>query len=227
MQAKILVVDDEEMICDLVARNLAPYDYKIDIAHSVKDAIDLLQTTDYDIVIADKNMPDSDDDKEGGMNLLRYAKRNLPATEVIMMTGYATIETAVEAMKLGAFDYLAKPFAISDLKDKIDRIMEYRNFINSENTLQIYKTLHKELLSLLQNRDNLPDDDLHDLLKAVGKRIDHLFGAQKEWERIIHIQSEGLQNIAEHAEKLKELIPETNSAYPLVEKICEESKKRI
>jgi len=145
----------------------------------------------------------------------------------IMTLWYATVETAVEAMKLGAFDYLTKPFAISDLKEKIDRIMEYRNFINSENTLQIYKTLHKELLSLLQNQDNLPDDKLHDLLKAAGKRIDHLFGAQKEWERIIHIQSEGLQNISEYAEKLKELIPQTNPAYPLVEKICEESKKRI
>lgn len=227
MQAKLLVVDDEEMICDLVAQNLAPYDYGIDRAHSVQEAIALLRKTDYDIVIADKNMPASDDGEEGGMSLLRYVKRNLPNTEVIMMTGYATIETAVEAMKLGAFDYLVKPFAISELKEKIDRIMDYKNFITSENTVQIYKTLHIELLSLLQNRDNLPDDELHELLKAVGKRIDHVFGAQKEWEKIIRIQSENLHNIAAWAEQLKELIPQSDPAYRLVERISAESKKRI
>jgi len=54
MQAKALVVDDDVMICDLVARNLTPYDYRIDIAHSVQGAIDLLQTTDYDIVVCNR-----------------------------------------------------------------------------------------------------------------------------------------------------------------------------
>ena len=64
-------------------------------------------------------------------------------------------------------------------------------------------------------------------VKNLGKRIDHLFGAQKEWERIIQIQSESLQNIAEYAERLKEVISQTGPARPLLEKICVEAKKRI
>ena len=130
-------------------------------------------------------------------------------------------------MKLGVFDYLTKPFAVSDLKEKIDRVLEYRRFISSENTLQIYKTLHKELLLVLENRDNLPDDELHNVLKSIGRRIDNLFGSQKEWEKIIRIQSEALENISKYADKLIRLIPQTDLSYSLVEKIREESRKRI
>jgi len=161
------------------------------------------------------------------MNLLRYSRKAFPRTEVIMMTGYSSVETAIEAMKLGAFDYLTKPFSLEDLREKVDRIMNYRSFLNSENTLETYRTLHNELLSLLENRDNLPEGELHKLLKLLGSRIDQVFGAQKEWERIIKLQSEALRNIEAYAEELKKAIPRKDHAYHLVKKIHGEASKRI
>ena len=144
-----------------------------------------------------------------------------------MMTGYATIETSIEALKLGAFDYLVKPFSIADLKTKIDRILEYKSFIDPENTIQIYKTLHEEILNLLERKDIPTDDERHDVLKSLDAKIDHFFRAQKNWERILIIQKEALANIAGYAEKLREDTPQTDTNYDMVEKICKESNKRI
>ena len=104
MDVKILLADDEEDVRNTVAEYLEQFGYSIDRAESVEPALELMESTEYEIVIADKNMPDKDGTEEGGMNLLRYAKRHFPTTEVLMMTGHASIETSIAAMKLGSFD---------------------------------------------------------------------------------------------------------------------------
>jgi len=186
-----------------------------------------MQKTEYDIILTDKNMPDSEGNMEGGMTLLKHAKEHMPSTEVIMITGYATVETAVEAMKFGAFDYIMKPIPLEELKEKIDRILEYRRFVNSENTLQIYRTLHSQVLSLLKDSDDLPEDHIQRMLKTLGSRIDHVFGMQKEYETIIQTQAEALEKIEGYAEHLKDAVPRESPYYEVIEKIFEESKKRI
>ena len=186
-----------------------------------------LQKNEYDIILTDKNMPDEEGNIESGMKLLKYVKEKTPSTEVIMITGYATVETAVEAMKFGAFDYVMKPVRLEELKEKIDRILEYRRFVNSENTLHIYRTLHSQVLSLLKNRDDLPEDQIQKMLKTLGSRIDKVFGMQKEYETIIQTQADALEKIETYAQHLKDAIEEESPYYPLVEKIFEESKKRI
>jgi YesN/AraC family two-component response regulator len=170
---------------------------------------------------------DSKNNKEGGMTLLRYAKEHMPDTEVIMMTGYATVESAVEAMKLGAFDYITKPISLMDVRQKIDRILEYKHFINSENTLRTYKILHNQLLSSLVNFDNLPEDQLEKVLRTLGARIDQVFGLQKDYETIIEAQAEALEKIHGYIDHLKEAVPRESPYYALIEKITEESNKRI
>ena len=227
MPLSILIVDDEEQIRYMVADALDNFGYPSDQAESVARAIEMLQSNPYDVIITDKNMPDADGNPEGGLTLLRHVKELRPYTEVIMMTGYATIETAVEAMKLGAFDYLIKPFSINDLKEKIDRIAEYKSFLSSEFNLRMYKNIHSALLEALENRDDLPDDELNQLLKSLGARIDHLFGAQKEYETIIQLQQEALEHIEAHAQELKKLLPTEDPAYKLVEQILIESLRRI
>ncbi len=117
---------------------------------NLKEALDLLESTEYDVIIADKNMPGLNDDAEGGMDLLRYAKKHLETTEVIMMTGYGTLDSAIEAMKLGAFDYVIKPAPKEQLREKIDRMLEYKSLINAEDTIQTYKALHSDILTLLE-----------------------------------------------------------------------------
>lgn len=227
MDAKILVVDDEESIRTWISKMLSKYGYAIDLAEDYDSAIKQMAGNGYDIVITDKNMPDASNKVENGIRLLKYIKNHSPATEVIMMTGFATIETAIEAMKVGAFDYITKPFKIEALNEKIARILEYRSFIDSSFNLRIYKNIHSELLGLLQNQDNLSDDKLNQLMKNLGRRLDHLFGSQKEFESIIQIQKNALETIQTFAEQLKERISDVDPSYALVQKILEESSKRI
>jgi DNA-binding response OmpR family regulator len=227
MDTRILIVDDEEVMCDMVSDFLEQFGHRSDMAGSVKPALKLMESRDYDIVLTDKNMPDADGTMGGGMEILRFAKTNLPDTAVLMMTGYATIETAIEAMKLGAFDYIVKPFSVRDLKERIDRALEYRSFINPASTLHIYKSLHDSILNLVEDRRCLSAEGLHETLRAVDEKIDHFFKAQKEWERAIILQREALATIAGCAEVLRESIPETDATFPLVERICLESGKRL
>ena len=227
MKARILIADDEKNILDTLSDFMEDIGHHVDLAENVDSAITLMQTNEYDILLTDKNMPDTGNKKEGGMRLLKHAKEHNPLTEVIMITGYATVESAVEAMKLGAFDYVMKPIPLNELKEKIDRVLEYKRFLSSENTLQMYKAFHNQLLDLLVNRDDIPEDKLQRILRTLGTKIDHLFGMQKGYEEIIETQAEALEKIEGYADHLKEAIPEENPYYALIEKILEESKRRI
>jgi DNA-binding NtrC family response regulator len=227
MNVKILVADDDKQLGDLLVSFLTKFGYLVDLAENVTSALNLLENNPYDIILTDKNMPDSEGNPASGMALLKYAKENMPTAEVIMITGFATVETAVEAMQYGAFDYVMKPIRLEELKEKIERILDYKRFINSENTLQIYRTLHNQVLKLLENKDNLPEDQIQKMLKALGSRIDNVFGMQKEYETIIQTQAEALERIEKYALHLKDTVPEDSPYYPLIEKIFDDSKKRI
>ena len=227
MEAKILVADDEKDILDMLFDYMTGLGYRVDLAESVDTALALLSQNNYDLFLTDKNMPDRDGNREGGMTLLRYARENAPATEVIMITGYATVDTAVEAMKLGAFDYIIKPVPLNDLKEKIERVLQYRRFIDSEKTIGTYKRLHHQVLELLINREDLPDDRLQTLLRSLGGKIDHLFGIQKEYETVIDVQAKALEKINAYAELLTDAFPKDSPYSELVGKILEESEKRI
>jgi len=227
MEVKILVADDETQILDVIAMFMKSCGYQVHVAESVNDALVLMKENKYDIIVTDKNMPDAEGNKEGGMTLLRHAKEHTPLTEVIVMTGYATIETAVEAMKIGAFDYIMKPVPLDELKKKIDRILEYRRFIDSETSLRNYKTLHNELLKLIENRTDIPEERLQEMLRTLGSRIDQVFGLQKGYETIIQVQAEALEKIEKYAEALKDALSPESPYYSLAEKIYEESQKKI
>ena len=227
MKPRILIADDEKSILDTLADFMKGTGYKVDLAESVDRALTLMQAVEYDILLTDKNMPDTGGQEEGGMRLLRYAKEHSPATEVIMITGYATVESAVEAMKLGAFDYITKPIPLEELRAKIDRIVEYKGFLSSEMTLQMHRALHNQLLDLLINRDDIPEKELQGILRTLGSRIDALFGMQKGYEGIIETQAGALEKIEGYAEHLKEGIPQESPYYPLIEKILEQSSKRV
>ena len=226
MKSRILVVDDEKEILETLA-DFMKGTYEADFSETVSSALALMKQNPYDIVLLDKNMPYVGDDKEGGMSLLKYVKENLPGTEVIMMTGYATVESAVEAMKLGAFDYITKPVSLNDVKQKIERILDYKRFINSEHTLRTYKILHNQILDLLVNLNDLPEEQIEKTLRTLGARIDQVFGLQKDYESIIETQAGALEKIEEYIEHLKDAVPEESPYYVLIEKIKSESRRRI
>lgn len=226
MEAKILVVDDDGMMRKMITASLQRFGYEVDAAEGVKPAMKMMKGSGYDILITDKNMPGLDGSKEGGMYLLKYAKKRVSGIEVIMMTGFATIETAIAAMKLGAFDYISKPFSIDDLNEKIVRILEYRSFLNPGDTIRIYRTLHNEILNLLE-MDKNSEEEIHELLKSIDRKIDHFFRSQKEWEKIILIQKEALGKISSYAEQLKEYPGLSEESMNLLNSICKESNRRV
>ncbi len=107
---KILVVDDEEVVCQSVKKILTKKGYSVDKALSAEEAVNKIDTTNYDLVITDLMMP-----KTSGIELLQIIREHYPELEVIMITGYASIESAVKATKLGATSYLPKPFTPDEL----------------------------------------------------------------------------------------------------------------
>src|SRR5512135_770622 len=118
---KILVVDDEESICKSVRKILSRKGYNVDDALSVADAVRKIQDTPFDLVITDLMMP-----KTSGLELLQIVRDHYPELDVIMITGYASIESAVKAVKLGAAGYLPKPFTPDELMTVTERALQDR-----------------------------------------------------------------------------------------------------
>jgi excisionase family DNA binding protein len=104
---RVLVVDDEKSIRELLVNTLALADYEADVAPDGQAAIDLLRRSHYDLMITDLKMPGLD-----GLAVIREAKRLQPAMPVIIITGYSTEASAIEAVNLGATGYLTKPFRV-------------------------------------------------------------------------------------------------------------------
>ncbi|MDY6838609.1 MAG: response regulator [Thermodesulfobacteriota bacterium] len=116
MKARILIVDDEKEFVDSLAERLSMRDYDVTTSLSGEEATEKVKGYNFDVVILDVAMPGMD-----GIAALREIKKLKPLTEVLMLTGNATVETAVEGMKLGALDYVLKPCEIDELVAKIDR----------------------------------------------------------------------------------------------------------
>jgi len=224
----ILVVDDDHLILNMIADFLRSEGYSFDLADGAVKALKLLESKKYDIILLDKNMPGLDGTgEEGGMDILRYIRSQLIPSETIMLTGYATIDTAIEAMKLGAFDYLLKPFSLDNLRSKINRLLEYRSFFDPDKTIDIYKGIRSEILHLIQNKSSLPDNELDKSLVSLNKKIDKLFRLFKESERLILVQRESLANVAICAEQLKQICSETDQGKNLISEICKYAGMRL
>lgn len=121
-KAIILVIDDEQIVQESVRRILEDEGYVVEGALRVEKALDLLARGSYDLVLTDLMMPD-----RSGMEAVQAVADNHPDTGVVMFTGFATVDSAVESMKLGALDYLPKPFTPEELLEVIDRALEKLN----------------------------------------------------------------------------------------------------
>ena len=102
---KILVVDDEDIVRTSCSRTLSPEGYDVRLAKNGAEGLKMANEERFDLVLTDLKMPDMD-----GIEVLRIIKEQWPETAVIIVTGYQTVDTAVKAIKLGAYDYIEKPF---------------------------------------------------------------------------------------------------------------------
>jgi len=120
IETKLLLVDDEEAFASAMEKRLTHRNMKVSVALSGEEALSALdQDPDIDVVLLDIKMPGMD-----GIAALREMKRNHPLVEVIMLTGHATVESAIDGIKLGAFDYLMKPCDIETLVNKVQEAKE-------------------------------------------------------------------------------------------------------
>lgn len=116
MTTKVLLVDDEEQFVEVLSQRLEGRGFKVDSAFNGDDAIEFVDGHDVDVVILDVQMPGRD-----GIETLRELKRIKPLVEVIMLTGHGAVDTAIQGMKLAAYDYLMKPTDTAELVDKINK----------------------------------------------------------------------------------------------------------
>ena len=122
MLFKVLVVDDEGDFLKTLVNRLRKRNLEVSGVASGEKALDLLEKESCDVVILDVKMPGMD-----GVDVLREMKRRWPLVEVIMLTGHASVESGIEGMKRGAFDYIMKPTDIDDLMDKMRRAFEKKS----------------------------------------------------------------------------------------------------
>lgn len=116
MKTRVLLVDDEQEFLESLAERLTIREYDVSLATNGEEALEKVKGFNYDVVILDVLMPGVD-----GIKTLHEIKRIKPLTEVIMLTGNATVETAIEGMKQGALDFLMKPCDTKELIFKIDK----------------------------------------------------------------------------------------------------------
>jgi len=115
---RILVVDDSVNTLEVIQRNLISEGYQVFTASGVPEALEILDGTELDLVITDLKMP-----KVSGLDLVRHIRENFKNTEVMMITGYPSIEGAVEAVKTGAEEFLPKPFTDAELLSAVQRVL--------------------------------------------------------------------------------------------------------
>jgi len=155
---RILIVDDEKLICKLFQHSLRKKGYQTDIATDGEEALGLCQLNGYHIIITDLKMPKLD-----GMSLLRAVKANWPDTEIIVITGYATIELAIEAMKVGASDFILKPVNFQNVFLIVEKCfshlstrLENAELRQENNRLQELNLLKDKFLSITNHEMRTP-----------------------------------------------------------------------
>ena len=131
MKARILIVDDEEIVLRSCTRILDSDRYHVESVLDPWEALRRIDENGYDVLVLDIMMPKID-----GLEVLQHVKERHPDVDVIMMTGLSQIQTAVKAMKLGAFDYLSKPFDPDELKLVVDRALERQRLLQENRTLK-------------------------------------------------------------------------------------------
>ncbi len=161
-KATILVIDDEQIIHESVRRILEEEGYLVEGAMRVDQALDCLARQSYDIVLTDLMMPD-----RNGMEAVRAVATNHPDTGVVMFTGFATVDSAVESMKFGALDYLPKPFTPEELVSVTERALQQVQKKRRDKEIELlYGDAEKAIKSSL---------DLQEVLRLICTSVVGLF----------------------------------------------------
>ena len=145
---KALVIDDEQIVLDSVSALLMDENFDVDVSLSGRAGLDWAIERKYDIVLTDIRMPDI-----GGIRVLRDIKRVHPSLPVIMITGYASVNSAVQAMKLGAAEYIEKPFEPEQLIDAVNKALGISHEAEEQGLVNKDEAVSYTHLTLPTNRE--------------------------------------------------------------------------
>ena len=161
-KTRLLVVDDDSDLRLTLCEYLESRNFTVSSARNGNEAINLLQSrkATFDIIFTDLVMPPGPD----GMEVLRVAKELNPFCYVVVMTGYSSIETAIESIRCGAFDYLTKPFKLAQIEIVANRIMEYLNLLDDNKRLS-------SKLAIVTERSTSIDSRLERIESLLGSLV--------------------------------------------------------
>lgn len=231
LKIRVLVVDDEPTSREVIRLGLERQNCDTMTARDAASAIALLREQQFHAVVTDKNMPGTEHPTEGGLDVIKFAKESNPACAVVMITGYTTVESAIEAMRLGAFDYLAKPVRPEEIKAKLERILSYQQTLNPANTISSHNSFREKFLNIIEKQKGmgqcLSAETKTELLQVVQDSIDSFFHERRAWENIILEQRDALSQIAGWAEQMRETAPQGGTEEDFLDKIITESSRRL
>jgi DNA-binding NtrC family response regulator len=187
MNRKLLVVDDEKDILNIMKKYFSTEGFEVVTAGSVAAALKKIGTSLFPVIITDMSFPG----KHSGLDIVKAARERSRETEVIVITGYGSIKNAVDAMQLGAYDYITKPVDLNEMKIKVRRIFEM-------------KEVERRM------------DDMHESIVAIedsaGRNINNL-------ESLLNGQEDLLRQLDVQVRLLKQQMPASASGYRTVTKI--------
>ena len=203
---KILVVDDEEIIRDLLTRTLTARGYEVEATEDADVALEKATKSFFNLLIIDLRMP-----KMNGIDVLKEIKKVNPYIEVIIITGYPAIESAVAAIKIGAFDYICKPFDVPEMEAVVEKCLEKQKFSISHIELS-------ELGALFEVSKTITATASLDSL--LGLILDSVLGVAKAGKGYILLREESSGELAVKA--ARGLNPEAvdNNMIKLSEEVC-------
>jgi len=187
----ILVVDDDRVVLDYIKTHLADEGYNIILAENGVQAIKHLKNSVFNLLLVDKNLPDIN-----GLALIKMCREMSPDTETILITAYATLDSAIEAIGLGAYDYILKPFDPSVLRDKVRKAMEH----------QKVKYENKVLLDFLKKANEDLEVSKTMLEKQVQERTAELKKVNEDLKKLGKIQGDILATVLQEMRALRERI---------------------
>ena len=166
----ILIADDDKVIADIFKDLLSNDERRVETCHDGRSAVERLQERDIDLLMADLVMPEM-----GGLEVLKHAKKINPDIIVIIVTGYASLETAVAAIKEGAYDYIIKPCKLDEIRIVIDRAIEkIKLYKENRDLLAKLQDAYRDLMALdMHKADNRTKG--HDFVSSNLAGLHHLY----------------------------------------------------
>lgn len=204
--SKILVVDDEQSVATTIKAILQLDGSEVTAVTSGKEAVDLLKEQEFDVVLTDLRLDDLD-----GIEILRETQKLWPDTVSIMLTGYASLESAVTALRSGAYDYLIKPSDVDELRATVGRALERRRLRQRLVELEQLDRLKTQFLSMASHELRTPLTAVSGFMQIARRRMGRLGTATdvpQPWREEAQKADETLDMANRQAKKLARLIDE-------------------